>query len=423
LLYYLEKIHIASDRNLIDLRFPVQYVNRPNQHFRGYCGTISSGIIRKGDEIMVLPSGRQTRVKSLFNYEEELEEAFNPMAITVTLEDEIDISRGDMLVHLHNLPLKSNIFEALIIWMDEKPLETGKTYLIKHTVSTVQSEVSEIRFKVNVNTLQRESCVNLHLNEIGRVVVKLTRPLLFDHYSRNKTTGSFIIIDPLSYLTAGAGIIIDRQPNELLITKRPKRKAKTEFIKSHKSLIRFEERLKQLKQQPYTVWMTGLPKSGKTTIAYKLEKRLFDMGYKVHVLDGENMRLGISNNLEFTGDDRSENIRRAAEVAKLCNNIGLITIAAFVSPYIEDRKNARRIIGKERFAEIYLSAPLNVCESRDKSGLYKSGRKGDIKNVSGISAPYEPPRAPELNLSTHTLSIEESVESVLNLLRERGIIQ
>ena len=422
LLYHLEQVHIASDRNFVDLRFPVQYVLRPNRHFRGYCGTVATGIIRKGDEILVLPSGRKSRVKSLINYDGELEEAFNPMAITVTLEDEIDISRGDMLVHIHNLPLKSNRIEAMIVWMNENPLVTGKPYLFKQTVTMVKGEFTELRYKVNVNTLRREPSECLELNEIGRSVITLSKPLMYDFYSRNRATGKFIVIDPLTNMTVGAGIIINRQPNELIVSKKAAYRSKSPFVHSHKSHVKIEDRLKRLKQQPASIWLTGLPKSGKTTIAYLLEKRLFDMGYTVNVLDGENMRLGISKNLEFTGDDRSENIRRAAEVAKLCNDIGLITIAAFVSPYAEDRLNARKIIGDERFVEVYLSAPLSVCESRDKSGLYKSGRKGDIKNVSGISAPYEPPRAPELNLPTHTLSIEESVESVLNLLRERGII-
>ena len=423
LIEYLENVHITSDRNLVDLRFPVQYVLRPNQDFRGYCGTVVSGIIRPGSEIMVLPSGRRSRVKSLVTYDGELEEVFPPQAVTITLEDELDISRGDMLVHIHNLPAISNTIEAMIVWMNDDPLKVSKHYIIKHTMNLIRGEISELRYKVNVNTLRRQSAVSLKLNEIGRVVLTLNKPLLYDVYTRNRATGCFILIDPLTNVTVGAGMIIDRRPNELINLQKISARPKSSDISPHESLVSFDERMDKLKQRPVTVWFTGLPKSGKTTTAYALERRLFDMGYSVHVLDGENMRLGISNNLGFSGKDRSENIRRATEVAKVFNGVGFITIAAFIFPYKTDREKTRKSIGEDMFIEIYLNAPLDVCESRDDKGLYERARKGEIKNFSGISAPYEPPSNPHLTLPTHEISVDEVVNRIVQVLRERNFIK
>ncbi|MBT4485303.1 MAG: sulfate adenylyltransferase subunit CysN [Candidatus Latescibacteria bacterium] len=422
LLNYLETVHITGDRNLVDLRFPVQYVLRPDMNFRGYCGTVVSGTIRKGEKVMVLPSGRLSRVKSITTYDGDIDEAFTPMSVTITLEDELDISRGNMLIHVHNLPNVSNRFEAMLVWMNDEPLETDKEYIIKHTTNMVQGKVTEIRYKVDVNTLHRENAEKLALNEIGRAVFTLNRPLLFDNYSRNRATGSFIIIDRLSNATAGAGMIIDRRPNELMISRKKATTPRSSNIHPHKSSISLDKRLERLNQRPVTVWFTGLPKSGKSTIAYALEKRLFDMGYTIHVIDGENMRLTISSDLAFTADERSENVRRAAGVAKLCNNLGLITIAAFVSPFEEDRANIRKNIGSERFVEIYLNTPLEVCEERDTDGLYERARTGEIEYFTGISSPYEPPEDPDLTLPAHEISVEDAVDKIIELLRKKKII-
>jgi len=423
LLDYLETVHFTSDRNFIDLRFPVQYVLRPNQDFRGYCGTVASGVVRRGDEVMVLPSGQSSRIKSIVTYDGGQDEAFPPMAVTLTLVDELDISRGDMIVHPHNIPDSAHTFEAMLVWMSDDRMKPDTPYLFKHTMNTVQGEISTLRYKVNVNSLHRESAVELRLNEIGRVVVTLNRPLLYDEYSRNRAIGSFIVIDRLNNSTVGAGMIIHRRPNELLVTRKAAAGTKSTHIHRHSGVVTLEDRMRRLKQRPATVWLTGLPKSGKSTIAYALEKRLFDMGYTAHVLDGGNLRYGISSDLGFSGNDRSENIRRAAEVARLCNNVGLITIAAFVSPYATDRKNARETIGAGSFVEAYLSSPPDVCESRDEDGLYADAQKGEIRNFSGVTAPYEPPDQPELVLPTHEISVDDCVERIIEALRGKGVVK
>ncbi len=423
LLNYLETVHVASDRNMIDMRFPVQYVLRPDLNFRGYAGTIASGFLRRGDEILVLPSGVATRVKALHTFDGEIDEAFPPMAVTVTLEDEVDVSRGDMFVHVHNLPRIERQYEAMLVWMSEKPLKLGENYLIKQTTNTLTGRVVDLRYRVNVNTLHREPDETLELNEIGRVVFNLNRPLAYDPYLVNKGTGCFVVIDKLSNATVGAGMILEREPNELVV----ERQAGARAVANHdvhqtRSDVTIAERAERLKQKPATVWLTGLPKAGKSTLAYALERRLFDLGFQPHVLDGENLRLGISSDLGFTGNDRSENIRRAAEVARLCNDIGLISIAAFVSPYRVDRRQARESIGEERFIEVWLNAPREICEERDDERLYERARSGEIRNFSGVSAPYEKPDAPELTLPTHELTIDQAVERILELLRSRGII-
>ena len=422
LLEYLETIHIASDRNLVDFRFPVQYVLRPNRNFRGYCGSIPSGTIRVGEEVMVLPSGMRSIIKSITTFDGDLEEAFPPMAVTLTLEDEIDVSRGDMIVRIHNLPHISPSFEAMIIWMNEKPLKANREYIFKHTTTTVRGRINDLRYKVDVNTLHREDAEKLELNEIGRASISLNCPIFFDIYSRNSATGGLIIIDPITYVTVGAVTIIDHSPNELIREHTDDGQPKSSDVHPHRSSVSLEERNARLNQQPVTIWFTGLPKSGKSSLAYALERRLFDDGYTAHVLDGENMRLTISRDLGFSADDRSENVRRAAGVAKLNNNLGLISIAAFVSPYKEDRDAIRNEIGERSFVEIYLSTSLETCEARDNDGLYTRARSGEIKNFTGVSAPYETPENPELNLSMDTMTVEQAVDAIVSYLKEKAYI-
>jgi bifunctional enzyme CysN/CysC len=422
LLDYLETVIVASDRNMIDMRFPVQYVARPDLHFRGYCGTVASGIIRQGEEVMVLPSGMRSRVESIHTFDGEIQEAFPPMAVTVTLADEIDISRGDMLVHVHNVPRIERRLEAMVVWMSETPLALDKPYLIKHTTNMVRGVVSDLRYRVDINTLHREEAKSLQLNEIGRAVLNLHRPLAYDPYAQNRSTGCFIIVDRITNATVGAGMILEREPNEKVVERRAVESVEDRNIHPVTSQISLAQRSARMNQQPATVWLTGLPKSGKSAIAYALEKRLFEMGYLPHVLDGENLRLGVSSDLGFSGDDRSENIRRAAEVARLCNDVGLITIAAFVSPYREGRQHARQAIGAERFVEVFLDTPLEVCEARDNENLYERARSGEIRNFSGISAPYEKPESPDLALPTHEISVDESVDRIIRALADRGVI-
>ena len=422
LLSYLETVEVAIDPNLIDLRFPVQYVLRPDLDFRGFAGTLASGVVRPGDEVMAVPSGQRTRVAAISTYDGELDEAFAPMAVTLTMEDEIDISRGDMITHLHNVPTQDNVLEAQLVWMDDTPLTPGSNYLLKCGTCTVPATVTELRYAFDVNTLHRQDVDAFELNHIGRVVVRLHRTLCFDSYERNPKTGAFILIDRMTNQTAGAGMILDRQPNESLPRTRRATSAAADSLQQSTSLVSADERADRLGQQPFTLWLTGFPGAGKSTLAYALERRLFDAGRLAHVLDGQNLRLGISSDLGFAGEDRSENIRRAAEVARLCNDAGLITIAAFVSPYAADRESARTTIGSDRCLLVHVDAPLDVCEARGNQELFERARRGEVKNFSGITAPYEPPVDADIHLPTAEIDADTAVDQVLQTLRERGLI-
>jgi bifunctional enzyme CysN/CysC len=302
-----------------------------------------------------------------------------------------------------------------------------RTYRIKHTTREAHAEVAELRYRFDVNTLHRAPAETLTLNEIGRVRIQTSRPLAFDPYRRNRATGSFILIDPVSSGTVAAGMILDREADEDAAeggaAGRRRRPAGQLNVKRRPSRVGPAERTERLGQQPVTLWLTGLPKSGKSTIAYALERRLFDAGYLVHVLDGENLRLGISENLGFEGPERRENARRAAHVARLGNDAGLLTIVALVSPAQPDRDAARGIIGEERFLEIHVAAPVETCEQRDDEGLYRRARAGEIASFTGVSAPYEAPRAPALELDTTVLSVDEAVSRLVELLASRGALR
>jgi bifunctional enzyme CysN/CysC len=423
LLDHLETVHVASDRNLIDLRFPVQLAMRQDMSFRGFAGTLASGILRPGAEVMVLPSRLKTRIKSVVTWEGELEQAFPPMSVSITTTEEIDISRGDMLVHPQNQPRVSQELDATLVWMSETPLDPKRTYRIKHTTREAHAEIAELRYRFDVNTLHRAPADSLALNEIGRVRIQTSRPLAFDAYRRNRATGSFILIDPVSNGTVAAGMILDRNlGDDEIASGTPAARARGP-VKRRASRVGPVERAERLGQRPATVWLTGLVRSGKSTIAYALERRLFDAGYLAHVLDGENLRLGISDNLGFDATERSENVRRAAHVARLGNEAGLITIVALVSPEEADRAAARAIVGDERFLEVHLSAPVEVCEARDDEGLYRRARSGEISRFTGVSAPYEPPRSPALELPTHEIPVEEAVNRLIELLTARGALR
>ncbi len=407
-LHHLENVNIVTDRNLIDMRFPVQYVIRPNLDFRGFAGTVASGVVRAGDEVMVLPSKRVTRVTSIVTFDGPLERAFPPMAVTLTLADEVDVSRGDMLVHPNNVPRVGTEFEAMLVWMSETPAREGSSFLVKHTTNTVPGALAEVRYRVDVNTMRRVAPAEdgqpamLRLNEIARVHVTLHRPLAFDPYTRNRQTGAFILIDRLTNATVAAGMILDRAVER-------GRRAESEqpvsrHIRHEASLVTPAQRQALLRQRGGTVWLTGLSGSGKSTIARELERQLMDAGHACYVLDGDNIRHGLNRDLGFSAEDRRENIRRIAEVARLFNEAGLLVITAFISPYREDRAQARAIIGPERFFEIYVDTPLAVCEARDPKGLYRKARAGEIQQFTGVSAPYEPPEEPALILDTTALS-------------------
>ncbi|MCE5326616.1 MAG: sulfate adenylyltransferase subunit CysN [Planctomycetaceae bacterium] len=425
LLNHLETVHIASDRNLIDLRFPVQYALRPDRTFRGFLGTVASGTVKPGEEIMILPSGVRTRVKSVFGPGGvELNEAFPPLSAGLTLEDEVDVGRGSMIVHVHNVPHVDRTLDAMVVWMSDQPMTPGKPYTIKHTTRLVGGTVSQLRYRVDVNTLHRSDAAELRLNEIGRCLITLAQPVAFDAYNRNRATGAFIIIDRVTNSTVGAGMILDRLPNELLVSDEKKVTAPVStHVHTQASLIAPAERAERLKHSPATIWLTGLTGAGKTTTAYALERKLFDAGAACVVIDGENARMGFSKDLGFSADDRNENVRRSAEIARLLNDSGLVVIAAFLSPYAAMRETARTIIGADRFLEVFLSAPKDICRQRSPEHLYDLAEAGEVKQFSGVSAPYEAPEAPDLTLRTDQLATQQCVEQIVAMLKAKGVLK
>lgn len=405
LMEILESVEISGDRNLDDMRFPVQYVNRPNLNFRGFSGTLASGVVHKGDEVVALPSGKGSRVKSIVTFEGELEQAGPGQAITLTLEDEIDVSRGDMLVHADNRPLVSDAFDAMLVWMSEEPMLPGKKYDIKRATSYVPGSIPSITHKVDVNTLEQAAASSLQLNEIARVKVSLDAPIALDGYEQNRTTGAFIVIDRLTNGTVGAGMII-AEPQSGVGHRDPL---------GH---VSSEERAARFGQQPATVLFTGLSGAGKSTLAYAVERKLFDAGRAVYVLDGQNLRHDLNKGLPQDRAGRTENWRRAAHVARQFNEAGLLTLAAFVAPDAEGREQAKSLIGPERLITVYVQASPQACRERDPQGLYAAGQD----NIPGESFPYDIPLNADLVVDTQSLSVEEGAKAVLDLLRSRGLI-
>ena len=422
LLELLDNIYIGSDHNLVDLRFPIQHVLRPNHDFRGYAGVVTSGILRKGDELLALPSMTTSRVKSIVTYNGDLEEAFPPMSICVTLEDERDISRGEMLVHRHNLPRVERRFEAMVVWMGDKPMDLNSPYLIKHTTRLTRARIDQIRYKVNINTLQRHPAEALALNEIGRVVFTSHLPLFCDPYTKNRGTGSFILIDTIDNTTVAAGMIIDREPSDQL----PSRMAgaadeKIPHARRRESRIAAADRAARYRQKAATVWLTGLVACGKVEIAYALEQKLFELGAVCLVLEGESVRHGLSRELDFSSEDLAEHLRRVAEMARMLNESGLIVIGAFVSPTESVRAQAAEIIGKDRYLEVHVDAPVDWCERHDTTGLYRKAREGEVTNLAGINMPYEPPVHPHLRISSVQTAADAAADEILKKLRKDGI--
>ena len=420
LLEILESIYVAGDRNLIDLRFPVQFVLRPHQDFRGYCGQVASGVIRAGDEVTLLPSMQQTRIKSIVSYDGEVDVASPPMSVALTLQDEIDVSRGDMIVHRHNSPRIERRFEAMVVWMSEQPMDINKPYFMKHTTQLTRLRIDEVRYRVDVGTLNRIEACPLKLNEIGRIAFTSTRPIFFDTYERNRTTGSFVLIDAMSNNTVGACMIIERERSDRLPV-HIGRVSGESHLKRRESLVAPAERTERMSQRGATIWLTGLVGSGKTEIAYALERRLFDLGATVVVLDGENVRLGISRELDFSAEGRAEHLRRVAEVARLLNDAGLLVICGFVSPTESIRNEVGSIIGPERFLVVHVDSALAKCEARDATGLYARARNGEADNVAGVDLPYEPPAAPALVIRADDTAVDAAVDELLEFLRTRTI--
>jgi bifunctional enzyme CysN/CysC len=412
-LEYLETVYIGGDRNLVDVRLPVQYVIRPHQGFRGYAGQLASGILRRGEEILVLPSMRTSRIRSIDGPEGELDYAFAPMSVTVTLEDELDISRGDMLVHPKNLPVAQSSFEAMVVWMSEKPLSLDTPYVVKHTTRSTRATVRRVEYRVDVNTLSRSPAEALRLNEIGRLVLQTTQRLFLDPYKKNRLTGSIIVVDPISNDTVAAGMVIDRLPEDQLRSAPATLVApRSENVRRELSPVSAEDRERLLGQRPLTLWFTGLSGSGKSSIAQELERRLQAAGRHAYSLDGDNLRLGLNRDLGFSRGDRTENLRRAAEVARLFNEAGTIVLVPVIAPFRDDRERARGIIGAERFFEVFLSTPLEVCEARDVKGLYRKARAGEIREFTGISSPYELPEGPALVVDTTGRTIQQCVDQI-----------
>lgn len=426
LLHHLEHVHVSQDRNLIDTRFPVQYVIRPHQDFRGFAGRMVSGTFRPGEEIVVLPSGRTSRIKSIVTHDGELREAFPPQSVTLTLTDEVDVSRGDMLVRKNNLPQVSNHLSAVLCWMDDRaPLSLNTSYFLKHTTKTARAFISRIVYKIDVNTLHREPAQTLNLNEIGRIELKTSLPLFFDSYKVNRGTGSFILVDPVTQNTVAAGMI--REPVRTIEDlKESQQKEDRLQRKSPDTVwsgwnIPREQREQRHGHEGAVLWLTGLSGSGKSTLARRLEKQLFAAGCQTMLLDGDLLRHGLNGDLGFSDRDRSENIRRAAEVARLFFEAGHIVLCTFISPFAKDRAFARSLIPTGRFIEVFVKCDLNVCQRRDPNGLYKKALAGQIKEFTGISSPYESPETPELVVETDLQSVDEILEQIIAVLRTQEI--
>lgn len=407
LMTLLENIPINASRNLADFRFPVQSVNRPNLNFRGYCGTVASGVVRKGDLITALPSGKSSRIKSIVTYDEEIETAFAPMAITLTLENEIDISRGDMLVHSDNKPGSASTFEADLVWMADAEMRPGIDYDLKIGSKTTGARIKALQNLVDVNTLNRSPAPSLKLNEIGRVEIQVEQTLSFDDYQQNRATGSFILIDRLTNVTVGAGMIAYKAS-----------KPASNKSHGHGSYVTPDERAARFGQQPVTLLLIGLSGSGKTTLAHAVERELFEKGHASAVLDGKTMRHGISGDLDHSSQGRAENLVRSAHVAQFLNDSGLICCASFVAPTRASRERAANIIGANNCLIVYLNPPLAVCQQRDPSGLYSAS----TTDIPGISFEYETPTNVALELDTLALTPQDCVERVMRLLGERGVL-
>jgi bifunctional enzyme CysN/CysC len=423
LLNHLETVHIASDRNLVDLRFPVQYVARTDPATRGYMGTVASGLVRPGDEVLVLPSGLRSRVRRVAGPAGELGEAFPPLAVTVFLDGDIDVSRGDMIVHPNNVPRVGRRLEAMVVWMAAEPFVPGKVYTVKHTTRLAPGTLSALRYRVDVNTLHRAPAASLGMNEIGRCVLELGRPIAYDPYVRNRSTGALILIDRATNNTVGAGMILPHEGNPVAAdAARGVSPPRSPHMHPHASRVSPDERAARLGQTPCTVWLTGLAGTGKTTIAYALERKLFDAGLAAVVLDGENLRLTLNQDLGFSADDRAENLRRAAEVARAFNEAGLIVLGAFVSPFAASRRRVREIVGSERLVEVYLTAPDAVRRERAGEKLERAER-GELEFFTGVTSPYEPPADADLTLRTDELAVDACVERILATLRRRGLLR
>jgi len=410
LMSYLETVDIKESQQIDrPVRLPVQWVNRPSPDFRGYSGLITSGVLRVDDRVRIQPSGRQTQIARIVTADGDLVAAAAGRSITVTLTDDVDVVRGDIISAANDPAEIADQFETTLVWLGDEPMLSGRSYLLKIGARTVGAVFSTPKHKVNVNTLELLAARQLELNEIGSCNVALDQSVAFEPYERDRAMGGFIVIDRLSHATVGAGMI---------------RFALRRSRNIHRQVVSVDKAARAaLKQQkPVVVWFTGLSGSGKSTIANALEQRLLARGCHSYLLDGDNVRHGLNRDLGFTAADRVENIRRIAEVAKLMVDSGLIVLTAFISPYRAERGMTRQLLEEGEFIEVHVDTPLEVAEARDAKGLYRKARRGELKNFTGIDAPYEAPQSPELRINTVDCTADEAAERVLALLEARGIL-
>ena len=407
LMQWLEEAPIEDDLREKPFRMPVQWVNRPNLDFRGFSGLIASGVIRPGDKVKALPSGRESLVDRIVTLTGDLPEAVAGQSVTLTLKDEIDVSRGDVLAISSSPPAVADQFEASVIWFDEEPLLPGRPYLMKLGARMVAAQIAEPKYKVNINTLEHLAARRLELNEIGVCNLLLDAPIAFDPYVENHDLGGFILIDRITSRTVGAGLLnfALRRSQNIHWQAMDVDKAARAAAKGQKARV---------------VWLTGLSGAGKSTIANILEKRLTVEGRHTYLLDGDNVRHGLNKDLGFTEADRVENIRRVAEVAKLMVDAGLIVLVSFISPFRAERQMARELMGDGEFVEVFIDTPIAEAERRDVKGLYAKARAGELKNFTGVDSPYEAPQDPEIRIDTTLSSAEESAEQILNWLEGGG---
>jgi bifunctional enzyme CysN/CysC len=410
LMGFLETCEIDETRlQSAPFRFPVQWVNRPNLDFRGFCGPVAGGRIRPGERVRVQPSGRESRVARIVAYGGDLPEAVAGQSVTITLEDEVDISRGDVISAADAPAEVADQFECTLVWMADEPMLPGRQYLLKIGTRTVSATVTEPKYKVNVNTLEHLAAKTLDLNEIGVCNIALDRPVAFDAYEVNRDTGGFILIDRMSNSTVGAGMLhfALRRAHNIHLQHMDVDKTARAAIKG---------------QKPAVLWFTGLSGAGKSTIANRVEQKLLALGHHSYLLDGDNVRHGLNKDLGFTDADRVENVRRVAEVAKLMVDAGLIVLTAFISPFRSERSLARSLLDEGEFIEVHVDTPLDVAESRDVKGLYKKARRGELKNFTGIDSPYETPENPELRVNTVECDADQAADRVIERLRQLGRI-
>ncbi|WP_020682480.1 sulfate adenylyltransferase subunit CysN [Marinobacterium rhizophilum] len=410
LMGYLETVELDEERlQQGAFRMPVQWVNRPNLDFRGFAGSIASGVVRPGDRIRVQPSGKESTIARIVTYDGDLEQAVAGQSITLTLADEIDISRGDVISDIAAPAGTADQFEATIVWMHEAPLLPGRSYLLKIGTRTVTAQVSEIKYQVNVNTLEHTAAKKLELNAIGICNLTLDRAIAFDPYEINQDTGGLILIDRMTNSTVGAGM--------LKFALRRSQNIHMQHVDVDKAV-----RSATKSQKPCLLWLTGLSGAGKSTIANLVEKKLHARGHHTYLLDGDNVRHGLNRDLGFTDADRVENIRRVAEVGSLMVDAGLIVLAAFISPFRSERDMARDLVAEGEFIEVFIDTPLSVAEDRDPKGLYKKARRGELKNFTGIDSAYEAPENPEIHIDTTRQTPEQAAEMIVAMLDERAML-